>query len=250
MNVNWPRVTSAAALAAAGGPAAVISYQHMQDLSSRLGADPLVAALMPFTSDGVIVAASTVVYTAGKQRVRVPWQAWPLLLAGVAVTLVVNAAAGSGHGAGGRLLAAWPGVAFVLAFECVVQLARMAAVSAARTTPVPAPEPVSEPAPVSQPVGQPQAARTTPDTDRPVSHPVSHTGPARKTAHRATPRGSARAAQRATDTYRASVANGEPLSDRALSREHGISRRKAAEIRAAVAQEGNGHSEVHELSPN
>ena len=55
---------------------------------------------MPFTTDGVIVAASAVIYAVGREAERPPWQAWPLLFAGIAVMLVVNAAVVPGHGIG------------------------------------------------------------------------------------------------------------------------------------------------------
>lgn len=64
------------------------------------GAEPLVAYLMPLTSDGVIASASTVIYTAGRQNRRGPWVAWPLLACGIGVTIVANGAAVNGHGAG------------------------------------------------------------------------------------------------------------------------------------------------------
>ena len=53
----------------------------------------------------------------------------------------------------------------------------------------------------------------------------------------------ARKVARATDAYRDSVAAGTPLSERELDRRFGIGRRRAGQVRAAVAQEGNGHRE-------
>ena len=241
--MNWPRAVSATALVAAGGPAAIVSYIHMQDLSARLGADPLVAALMPFTSDGVIVAGSAVIYTAGKQRVRAPWQAWPLLLAGVAVTLVVNAAAGSGHGAGGRLLAAWPGVAFVLAFECVVQLARMVA--------IPAGGAVSEPSegseePTSEPVAPAAADETTPAVTRPAPAPALTPAQIRP----ATATVPADKESAACAAYAATVAAGNPLSVNQLTTRFGLSRAQATKVRKTVAVGANGHGEVRGIGPS
>jgi hypothetical protein len=47
----------------------------------------------------------------------------------------------------------------------------------------------------------------------------------------------------AREAYERSVAGGEPLSARALSAAHGISRRQAGHVRATVGQGANGHAE-------
>jgi len=160
--IGAARFISGAALAASGGPAAVISYQHAYQLAARLGATPLVAGMMPLTTDGVVGSASALIYTAGRSRVRPPWVAWPLLACGVAVTIVVNAAAGGGHGAGGRLVAAWPAVAFVGCLEAAVALARMTT-----RPPVPATVPSDTPA-VPGPVPVPAAVQPQSNGHKPL----------------------------------------------------------------------------------
>ena len=66
---------------------------------------------------------------------------------------------------------------------------------------------------------------------------VRHSGPDGDTGGPADPFGAAR------EAYERSVAGGEPLSARALSAAHGISRRQAGHVRATVGQGANGHAE-------
>jgi hypothetical protein len=208
---TWPvRLISAAALLASGGPAAVISYQHMVTLATRLGAEPLVAYLMPLTSDGVVASASTLIYVSGRTGRRAPWVAWPLLAAGITVTIVCNAAAVGGHGTGGRLLSAWPALAFCGCLEAAVALARMTSASGDNA--------VSEAPPPSRdtvvrPVDQPEPATVPPQ-------PVT---------------ASTEAVTDPEAAARAFLAEGGRLSQRKLAETYGITRPKAAKLLAEMA---------------
>ncbi len=208
---TWPvRLVSAIALLASGGPAAVISYQHMVTLATRLGAEPLVAYLMPLTSDGVVASASTLIYTSGRTGRRAPLVAWPLLAAGITVTIVCNAAAVSGHGTGGRLLSAWPALAFCGCLEAAVALARITSASGDNVVSEAPPPPRDI---VVPPVDQPGPATVPPQ-------PVSV---------------STEAVTDPEAAARAFLAEGGRLSQRKLAATYGITRPKAAKLLAEMA---------------
>ena len=203
----WPvRLILWSALLAAGGPAAVLSFEHMATEAARLGSPT--SYLYPFTSDGVVVAASAVIYQCSRRRHPAPRIAWCLLAAGIAVTVAVNAAAGSGHGIGGRLLATWPALAFVMAFECAVLLARLTADETA---------PDSE---INEAAGEAAPAEFRhPDETVPIDN-VS----------------AARA------WYLATVALGNPASVNQLQERFSLSRAEATKVRSQTAIEANGHA--------
>jgi DNA-binding GntR family transcriptional regulator len=49
--------------------------------------------------------------------------------------------------------------------------------------------------------------------------------------------------------YRASVAAGAPLSQRAMARQFGLSRRKVSQLAREVAAEANGHAGKEDIRP-
>ena len=115
------RWVAGAALGGVSLIAAVASYLHAFDVVRALGAGQLLAYLIPFLADLVILGASAAILTSG-------WRRQPLtalaLVAGIGVTLAMNVAAGWHHGAGGRLVAGWPALAFLLALESLSSLLR------------------------------------------------------------------------------------------------------------------------------
>jgi hypothetical protein len=101
---NWPRVASGVALAAVAGVAGVISYLHIALLTVALHQPPLVARLMPFGVDGLIVVGSVTLLTASPGTERLGWLG---VGPGVAASLFANVESGIRYGA---LAAIWAGV--------------------------------------------------------------------------------------------------------------------------------------------
>lgn len=111
------RITIALAVVAVAGVAAIISYQHASELVRSHGEPGVTARLLPFTVDGLLWAASTVVLDASRRNHRVPRLAAWSLSAGIVATIGANLAHGLGHGPVGVLVSAWPAVALVGSFE-------------------------------------------------------------------------------------------------------------------------------------
>jgi Protein of unknown function (DUF2637) len=118
------RITTALAVVAVAGVAAIISYQHAYELVSSHGEHGVTARLLPFTVDGLIWAASMVVLDASRRNHRVPRLAAWSLGAGILATVGANLAHGLGHGSIGSLVSAWPALALVGSFELLMLLIR------------------------------------------------------------------------------------------------------------------------------
>jgi Protein of unknown function (DUF2637) len=107
------RITTALAVVAVAGVAAIISYQHAYELVTSHGETGLTGHLLPFTVDGLIWAASMVVLDASRQRRPVPRLAVWSLATGIVATIGANLAHGLGHGPIGAMVSAWPALALV-----------------------------------------------------------------------------------------------------------------------------------------
>lgn len=118
------RITTALAVLAVAGVAAVISYQHAYELVTSHGETGLTAHLLPFTVDGLIWAASMVVLDASRRSQRVPRLAVWSIATGIAATIGANVAHGMGHGPIGAMVSAWPALALVGSFELLMLLIR------------------------------------------------------------------------------------------------------------------------------
>lgn len=119
-----PRVVGWLALAGVSLIAGVASYFHALEVVQAAGARPPVAYLVPALADLVILGASADLLAASRAGQERPRLAMVALGVGGVVTLAMNIAAGSGHGLGGRLVAGWPALAFVLALESLGGLVR------------------------------------------------------------------------------------------------------------------------------
>lgn len=119
-----PRVVGWLALAGVSLIAGVASYFHALSVVEAAGAIPPVSYLVPALADLVILGASADLIAASRARHVRPRLAMVSLGVGVVVTLAMNIAAGGGHGLGGRLVAGWPALAFVLALESLGGLVR------------------------------------------------------------------------------------------------------------------------------
>jgi hypothetical protein len=120
------KLTTALAVVAVAGVAAIISYQHAYELVRSHGESGTTARLLPFTVDGLIWAASMVVLDASRRNQAVPRLAAWSLGAGIVATVGANLAHGLGHGLVGVLVSAWPAVALVGSFELLMLLIRSA----------------------------------------------------------------------------------------------------------------------------
>jgi len=111
------RITTALAVATVAVVAAVISYRHAYELVSSHGESGLTARLLPFTVDGLILAASMLMLDASRRNQPAPPLARWCLGAGIVATIGANLAHGLGHGPIGALVSAWPALALAGSFE-------------------------------------------------------------------------------------------------------------------------------------
>ncbi len=114
------RVTAGAAVTVVAVVGAVLSFSHLSGLAARSGeAAPW---LVPVSVEGLIVCSSMVLLVRSRTGQRAPL-AWSGLLLGVAATLVGNVVAAEPNTVA-RVIAAWPAVAFIVAFELLLSLVR------------------------------------------------------------------------------------------------------------------------------
>jgi hypothetical protein len=139
------RLTTAVAVATVAAVAAVISYRHAYELVSTHGETGVTARLVPFTVDGLILAASMLILDANRHHRPVPLLARWCLGAGILATIGANLAHGLGHGPIGALVSAWPALALAGAFELLMTLIRSE--TRASHTPYPA-MPMDRPSPI------------------------------------------------------------------------------------------------------
>lgn len=118
------RLTTAVAVATVAAVAAVISYRHAYELVSTHGETGVTARLVPFTVDGLILAASMLILDANRRHQSVPPLARWCLGAGILATVGANLAHGLGHGPIGALVSAWPALALAGSFELLMTLIR------------------------------------------------------------------------------------------------------------------------------
>jgi len=147
------RVVTVGAVLLVAAVAAIVSFAHMREVAARAG-EGWRAWLLPLSVDGLVVAASMVLLT--RRRAGLPGGrlAWCALLGGVGASLAANVAAAEPT-VTARVVAAWPALAFAVAFELLLQQRRVAVTEPADTQPI-------EPGEPGVPVGQ----------DRPTAHPV------------------------------------------------------------------------------
>jgi hypothetical protein len=118
------RITTALAVATVAAVAAVISYRHAYELVITHGETGVTARLVPFTVDGLILAASMLILDANRRHQPVPLLARWCLGAGILATIGANLAHGLGHGPIGALVSAWPALALAGSFELLMTLIR------------------------------------------------------------------------------------------------------------------------------
>jgi hypothetical protein len=100
--------------------AAVASYDHQRALAELAG-EGWRAWLLPVSVDGLIVAASMSMLVRRRAHLPAGTLAWTSLLSGIGASLAANVAAADPTLVG-RVVAAWPPVALLLAWELLMQV--------------------------------------------------------------------------------------------------------------------------------
>jgi hypothetical protein len=100
----WSRLTAGLALLVVASVTGVISYTHVYDLTVSLHQPGMVARLMPFGVDGLIVVGSVVLLQAAPGQT---WLGWLGVVPGVAASLFANV---ESRLRWGPLAAGWAGV--------------------------------------------------------------------------------------------------------------------------------------------
>jgi len=198
------RATTVAAVLLVAAVAAVVSYEHMRELAERAG-EQWRAYLLPLSVDGLVVAGSMVLLT--RRRAGLPGGrlAWSALLGGVGASLAANIAAAEPT-ATARVVAAWPALAFAVAFELLLQQRREPVVD-------PVVDPVGEDSPAAEPVV---------DVPGEVAEPVAEVDPV------------------ATRIAELVGAEGRPVGRRTVARELGVTEYRAGQLLAWTNDNGNG----------
>ena len=206
------RVVTVAAVLLVAAVAAVVSYAHMQEVAVRAG-ERWRAWLLPLSVDGLVVAASMGLLTrrrAGRPGGRLAWAA---LLGGVGASLAANIAAAEPT-VTARVVAAWPALAFAVAFELLLQQRR-----------VPVVDPVGEDPPAGDPVVEDPG-----EVDEPAA-PVGAT--AVEPAVEVEP-----VTARIAELVGAAHAEGRPVGRRTVARELGITEYRASQLLARTNNNG------------
>jgi hypothetical protein len=113
------RRLTALAVVVVAAVAAAASYSHMRRLAVDAG-EGEIAFLLPLSVDGLVVAASMSLLVRRRAGHPPGGLAWCALLLGVGASLAANVAAAEPTLVG-RLVAAWPPLALLLAYELLMQ---------------------------------------------------------------------------------------------------------------------------------
>lgn len=104
---HGPRFAAGSAILAVAVTTGIVSYSHIYRLTIALHQLPVVARLMPFGVDGLIVVGSVVLLTSGRLG-------WLCVGPGIAISLFANVESGIGFGWLAALWAGVPAVTFAL----------------------------------------------------------------------------------------------------------------------------------------
>lgn len=103
------------------GVAAYVSHVHQRHFALQGGADPVTAALWPFSVDGLLLLATAgLLKFAQKEGRRARYVVWTAFLFGIVVSLAANIAAATTLTGKPVLVAGWPPVGLLLSVELLV----------------------------------------------------------------------------------------------------------------------------------
>jgi hypothetical protein len=122
----WIKWTTTGCVALLALIAATVSYLHMHVLVELHGQPGWVAALTPLSVDGMIVAASTTLLADSRLGGRGGVLPWALLVIGSVASLAANVAVAE-PSLTGRVIAAWPSLALIGAYELLMRQVRRSA---------------------------------------------------------------------------------------------------------------------------
>ncbi|WP_250285943.1 DUF2637 domain-containing protein, partial [Frankia sp. CiP1_Cm_nod2] len=114
------QATTIVAVVAVAAVAAFVSYRHMRGVALEQGEDRLAATVIPFSVDGLIVAASMTMLRdrrAGRPR---SWLSYTLLTLGACASLAANVMHAEPTLAA-RIIAGWPPLALLGSYELLMR---------------------------------------------------------------------------------------------------------------------------------
>lgn len=174
------RTTATLGVGVVAVTAAVISFNHVQDLARAAGEPELTAWLLPLSIDGAVAAAAAVVLADSRARRRPTMLTWLMLGLGLTASLAANIASAEPTWTA-RCVAAWPPIALALGIEVLASMSRRAREDATDTTgPAGAAAPTGPRRPPSHPAGR-SGKTVHPDQ---ISRTVLPDAPAQTTAQR------------------------------------------------------------------
>ena len=116
---RWVQHTTTLAVVTVALVAAIGSYEHMRSLAESVG-EGWRSWLLPFSVDGLAVAASMTMLVRRRAGLPAGGLAWLALLLGLGASLAANVAAAEPT-LSGRLVAAWPPIGLLLSYELLMQ---------------------------------------------------------------------------------------------------------------------------------
>ena len=110
---SWASLLATTAVA---GIAAIASYSHMRTVALDYGQSPLIATLLPFSVDGLVLVGAVAI---GDGREHT-WSAWAAFWTGVGASIAANVLAAQPNPVA-RIISAWPALALLLAVEVITR---------------------------------------------------------------------------------------------------------------------------------
>ncbi|MCK9895763.1 DUF2637 domain-containing protein [Frankia sp. AgB32] len=114
------RITTVVAVATVAAVAAFVSYRHMRGVAMVHGEDSLTATVLPFSVDGLIVAASMAMLADRRAGRRRSMLAYLLLALGACASLVANVLHAEAT-VTARIIAGWPPLALLGSYELLMR---------------------------------------------------------------------------------------------------------------------------------